>query len=73
MEKTAERKSNLELLRIISMILILLHHFYYNNFEFEYSNININQCIVQFLSTFGKVRSKLLCSNNRIFYDRFKI
>lgn len=69
MEQQDNRKSNFELLRIISMILILLHHFYYNNFEFDYSNMNINQYLVQFLSTFGKVRSKLFCFNYRIFYD----
>lgn len=49
------RKSNFELLRIIAMFLILFHHFYYNNFNFDYSNITISQFIVQFLSSFGKV------------------
>lgn len=50
------RKSNLELLRIFSIFLILLHHFYYNNFNFDYPNLTLNQFIVQLLSCGGKIR-----------------
>lgn len=49
------RQSNFELLRIIAMFLILFHHFYYNNFNFDYAKITIPQFIIQFLSSFGKV------------------
>ena len=59
MERTEEkpklRNSNLEILRIVSMILILFHHFYYNNINLDYSNLTINQFIVQFLSSAGKI------------------
>lgn len=54
-EKPKVRNSNLEILRIISMILILFHHFYYNNINLDYSNLTINQFIVQFLSSAGKI------------------
>lgn len=50
-----ERMSNFELLKIISIIFVLFHHFYYNNFELDYTNIKINQIIIQILSAFGKV------------------
>lgn len=49
------RNSNLEILSIISMILILFHHFYYNNINLEYSNLKINQFINQFLSSVSKI------------------
>lgn len=56
MEATKKiRYSNLEILRIISMLLILLHHFYYNNISLDYSNLTVNQFLVQFLSTGGKI------------------
>ena len=45
-----ERMSNFELLKIISIIFVLFHHFYYNNFELDYTNIKINQIIIQILS-----------------------
>lgn len=54
-EKSKVRKSNLEILRIISIILILFHHFYYNNINLDYSNLTIQQFIIQFLSSAGKI------------------
>lgn len=70
-QKSKQRDSNFELLRILSTIFILLHHFYYNNFNFDYSHLTTNQFIVQFLSSFGKVRSKLFCYYNRVLYGKF--
>lgn len=49
------RESKLELLRIFSMILIIVHHFYYNNIILDYTNLNLNQFIVQILSVGGKI------------------
>lgn len=54
-QKINTRESKLELLRIFSMILILLHHFYYSNIILDYTNLNLNQFIVQILSVGGKI------------------
>lgn len=47
------RSSNFELLRIIAMFFIVLHHFALNNFTNINSDVNI--VILQILSSFGKV------------------
>ena len=49
------RESNFELLRIVSMIFIIGHHYaLYSGFTFS-ENISINKLIVQFLTIGGKV------------------
>ena len=50
-----ERKSNFELLRIISIVLILFHHLAYHNELYFLANDNINKYIGIFLFTFGKI------------------
>lgn len=55
------RKSNFELLRIIAMILIIMHHYFihsglYPNSFSEYNNTTI---FIQFISSFGKFGSTL--------------
>ena len=49
------RESNFELLRIISMLLIVGHHYaIYSGFAFT-ENISVNKLIVQFFAIGGKV------------------
>lgn len=74
-EKQKVRNSNLEILRIISMILILFHHFYYNNINLDYSNLTINQFIIQFLSSAGKigVNCFILISGYFMIESKFKM
>lgn len=57
MEKTniKKRQSNLELLRIISMILIIMHHYGLQNFGFG-QMVTINRIIVQILQIRRKNR-----------------
>lgn len=50
-----KRKSNFELLRIISMIFILFHHFYYSYIKLDYTNISGNQLTCQVLYSLGKI------------------
>lgn len=41
-KKTMYRNSSIELLRIISMVMIMFHHFaYHGNFEWNYNEITI--------------------------------
>ncbi|WP_024344739.1 acyltransferase [Streptococcus equinus] len=51
-----KRKSNIELLRIISMILILAHHFsIHGGFEVLESSLSLNRFWIQFLQLGGKI------------------
>ena len=53
---TNYRKSNLELLRIISMILIVAHHFSkHSDFNFLLTEISINRLWIQFIQMGGKI------------------
>lgn len=52
-----ERNSNFELLRIISMLLIIAHHFVVNSgvmAEFDFRNINSNMLFLQLFGMWGK-------------------
>jgi len=50
------RHSNIEILRILSMILIIMHHYsVHGGFVLEPSMISLNKIIVQFLSAGGKL------------------
>lgn len=54
--KSAMRKSNLELLRIIAMIMIVAHHFsVHGDFSFSYDTITFNRLWVQFIQIGGKI------------------
>lgn len=51
-----ERKSNIELLRILSIIFVLFHHFFYNNIIFDYmNNLTVNQFCGEILYSLGKI------------------
>lgn len=53
---TKERQSNLEFLRIISMLLIVAHHYsIHGKFGFETTSITFNRLWVQFISVGGKL------------------
>ena len=74
-KKAKIRSTNLEVLRIVSMILILLHHFYDNNIILDYQNITIHQLIVQILSVGGKigVNCFMLITGYFMIESKFKI
>lgn len=74
-KKAKVRSTNLEILRIVSMILILLHHFYDNNIILDYQNITIHQLIVQILSIGGKigVNCFMLITGYFMIESKFKI
>lgn len=54
--KTAARSTNLEILRILSMLLIVMHHYsVHGAFVLNPSILTVNKVIVQFLSAGGKL------------------
>lgn len=76
MEKKIKiRESNFELLRIIAMILIVLHHFYYNNIIIDYVHITRNEMISQIISAGGKIGVNLfvLISGYFLINSKFNI
>ncbi len=53
---TKQRNSSFELLRIIAMIFIILHHFsVHGGFNFSPSDLSLNRFWIDFISMFGKV------------------
>lgn len=51
-----QRNSNIELLRIIAMLLIVAHHFsFHGGFNYDISCISMNRIWIQFLQLGGKV------------------
>lgn len=70
-KKTNTRKTNLELLRVISMFMIILHHFTrYSGFSFSVENAFGNRIIVDILSMFGKLGVTLFIMISGYFYDK---
>ena len=54
-KKTMYRNSSIELLRIISMVMIMFHHFaYHGNFEWNYNEITIPHLWYNFILMGGK-------------------
>lgn len=50
------RKSNIELLRIIAMIMIIAHHIaMHSSFNFAFDSISINRLWIQFIQLGGKI------------------
>lgn len=70
-----KRKSNFELLRIISMLFILFHHFYYSYITLDYSQVTINQFGCQILYSLGKIGVNLfiLITGYFLINSKFKI
>ena len=56
METAKERSSNIEVLRIIAMLLIVMHHYsLHSNLLFEPTSIQLNHIFIQILQVGGKV------------------
>lgn len=67
-----KRKSNLEILRIISMLMIIMHHYaLYSGFLFE-NGITVNRIIVNFFQMFGRLGVCLFVIISGYFYDKSK-
>lgn len=55
-EKVTPRKSNIELLRIISMVMIIAHHIgVHSGFEFATNSVSFNELWILFLKIGGKI------------------
>ena len=55
--KTNERNSSIEIFRILSMFLIVMHHYVVNSgilSLYETGSLNMNQYIIQVLGVWGK-------------------
>lgn len=69
------RESNWEVLRILAMIMIIMHHFaLHSGFSFG-DNVTINKLVVDIFSAFGKLGVVLFIIISGYFYDKteFKI
>lgn len=72
---STKRKSNLEILRIISMVMIVMHHYaIYSDFLFT-NEITVNRIIINFFEMFGRLGVCLFVMISGYFYDKseFKI
>ena len=55
-DKFIRRKSNMELLRVISMLMIIAHHFsVHGGFEFSTNSLTVNRLWIQFIQMGGKI------------------
>ncbi len=79
-ESKDNRNSSLELLRIIAMILIVVHHYaVHSGFIYEYQPFTASKLIMQTLSIFGKVGVNIfilistyfLCSQTECKYKKW--
>lgn len=71
-----QRNSNLELLRIISMLLIVMHHYaVHGGFQLLGKNLSLNKIIIQILSGGGQLGVNLfiLVSGYFLIDSKFKI
>ncbi len=61
-----QRKSNIEVLRIIAMIMIVFSHFYSHG---EFNNVEnpINLFFLKYISTFGKIGVNIFVLISRLF------
>ena len=65
-----KRNSNIELLRILSMIMIILGHCnIYGNYDITNMNQFFNKFVIGNTYLSRKFRSNYFCPYNRIFYD----
>src|SRR5574344_2394584 len=72
-EITKERKSNIELLRIISMFLIILHHLIYHNGVFLINNSNQTMAIILYSGAKIAVTCYILILRYFSLYSKFDI
>ena len=67
-----KRQSNLELLRIISIIMIIMHHYaLYSGFTWK-NEITANALIINFFLMFGKLGALVFVIISGYFYDKTK-
>ncbi len=70
--KKNNRSSNLEALRIISIIMIIMHHYaIYSGFEFA-NTITVNRIVINVWQMFGKLGVCLFIIISGYFYDKSK-
>ena len=56
LKKPKIRESNIELLRILAMIMIIAHHFAcHSNFDFPLTEVTFNRVWIQFMHLGGKI------------------
>ena len=54
------KNSNIEVLRILSMVMIIAHHLsYYSGIEFLDSTVSINKLFLEFILLGGKIGSNI--------------
>lgn len=75
MEKTSKRSSNFELLRIISMVFIIWHHYTLHGGILNVEYTNINKYLAEIIYIFGKIGVNLfiLISGYFLINSNFKI
>lgn len=68
----SERKSNLELFRIITMLVIVAHHYVVNSGLMDLvrasTTVSANDIFLGIFGWGGQNRNKLLCPNYRVLY-----
>lgn len=71
-EVSKQRNSNLEILRIIAIIMIIMHHYaIYSGFLWD-SEVTVNRVIIDFFKMFGKLGVCLFIIISGYFYDKSK-
>lgn len=72
MEKS-KRSTNLELLRILAMLMIITHHYaLHSGFQFQDGVVTVNKIIIDILSMFGKLGVCIYIIISGYFYDKTK-
>ena len=67
------RSSNFEILRILSMIMIIMHHYaLFSGFIWE-GEVTTNRLIVNFFSMFGRMGVSIFIIISGFFYDKTKL
>lgn len=61
------RSSNFELLRILSMLMIVMHHYaLFSGFVWDVGEITTNRLIINFFSMFGRMGNSIFIMISRI-------
>ena len=72
-DKQNNRSSNFELLRIIAIIMIIMHHYaIYSDFVWT-NQLTFNRVLVNFFQMFGKLGVCLFIIISGYFYDKSKL
>ena len=71
-----ERSSNLEILRIVAMLIIIAHHYVVNSGIvqlYDYSNITANMIFLQFFGFGGKMAINIFVLISSYFMFQYKL